>query len=135
VPSAYRPWLSAARGTFVLALLGEPEPAAVLWGAVTEGVLARRGALPLNETSDHDRLVAAVQLELGDHRYTAVTARGSAMTYEQITTFALAAVEDPDRTNSRPRPHKRHVKPCSGGLTSPPADCLPLAAQRSELEV
>jgi hypothetical protein len=85
----------AARGAFVLAAQGEPEPAAVLWGAVTEGVLARLGALPPNEASDHDQLVAAVQSELGDHRYTAATARGAAMTYEQITTFALAAVEDP----------------------------------------
>jgi hypothetical protein len=83
-----------ARGAFVLAAIGEPEPAAVLWGAVTEGVLARLGALPPNEASDHGQLVAAVQSELGDHRYAAATSRGAAMTYEQITAFALAAVED-----------------------------------------
>jgi tetratricopeptide (TPR) repeat protein len=91
----------AARGAFVLAALGEPELAAVLWGAVTEGVLARLGALPPNETSDHDQLVAAVRSQLGDDRYAAATARGSAMTYEQITAFALAAVEDL-RLNSQP---------------------------------
>jgi hypothetical protein len=32
--------------------------------------------------------------QLGDDRYTATTARGATMTYEQITAFALAAVED-----------------------------------------
>jgi hypothetical protein len=55
-------------------------------------------ALPPNEIPDHEELVATVRAQLGDTRYRAATARGAAMTYEQITTFALAAVEGPRRS-------------------------------------
>jgi hypothetical protein len=38
--------------------------------------------------------MAAVQSELGDDRYATATARGAAMTYEQVSAFALVAVEE-----------------------------------------
>jgi predicted ATPase len=95
-----RPAMAAclARGAVVMAALGEPETAGVFLGAVTDGVFARMNALPPNEIPDHAELVATVQAQLGDSRYTVATARGAAMTYEQITTFALAAVEGPRRS-------------------------------------
>jgi hypothetical protein len=37
--------------------------------------------------------MATVRTQLGDDRYNTATTRGAAMTYEQVTTFALAAVE------------------------------------------
>jgi hypothetical protein len=82
-----------ARGAVVMAALGEPETAGVFLGAVTDGVFARMNALPPNEIPDHEELVATVRSQLGDDAYTAATNRGRAMTYEQITAFALAAVE------------------------------------------
>jgi predicted ATPase len=82
-----------ARGAVVMAAVGAPETAGVFLGAVTDGVLSRLNALPPNEIPDHEEFVATVRSQLGDDAYTAATARGAAMTYEQITTFALAAVE------------------------------------------
>jgi hypothetical protein len=82
-----------ARGGVVMAALGDFETAAVFWGAVAEGVFARLTVLPANEIPDHNQFMAIVQSELGHDSYTAATTRGAAMTYEQITTFALAAVE------------------------------------------
>jgi hypothetical protein len=87
-----------ARGAVVMAARREPETAGVLLGAVTDGVFARMNALPPNEIPDHEELVVTVRAQLGDSRYTAATGRGAAMTYEQITTFARAAVEDPRRS-------------------------------------
>jgi hypothetical protein len=84
-----------ARGAVVMAALGEPETAGVFLGAVTDGVFARMNALPPNEIPDHEELVATVRSQLGDDRYSAATSRGAAMTYEQITSFALAAVKRP----------------------------------------
>jgi predicted ATPase/class 3 adenylate cyclase len=84
-----------ARGAVVMAALGEPDTAGVFLGAVTNGVLARLNALPPNEIPDHEEFVATVRSQLGDDAYTAPTARGAAMTYEQISAFALAAVGTP----------------------------------------
>jgi hypothetical protein len=77
-----------------MAALRERETAAVFWGSVTAGVFAPIAALPANEISAHKETMALVESELGDDRYTAVTRRGAALTYEQITALALAAVED-----------------------------------------
>jgi hypothetical protein len=98
-----RPAMAAclARGTVVVAALGDLESAAVFWGAVTNGALARLGALPSNELPTHKMFVASLRSQLGDDRYAAATARGAAMTYEQISSFALTAVEDL-RLNSQP---------------------------------
>jgi hypothetical protein len=82
-----------ARGAVVMAAVGAPDTAGVFLGAVTDGVLARLTALPPNEIPDHEEFVATVRAQLGDDAYTAATARGAAMTYEQITTFALAAIK------------------------------------------
>jgi hypothetical protein len=81
-----------ARGVVVMATGGELQTAAVFWGAATEGVFASLTVLPPNEIPSHDQFMAKVQSELGN-AHDAATARGAAMTYEQITTFALAAVE------------------------------------------
>jgi predicted ATPase/class 3 adenylate cyclase len=83
-----------ARGAAVMAAVGELETAAVFWGAVADGVFARLTALPPNEMPQHEEFVTTVRSQLGDDRYSAATARGAAMTYEQISAFALAAVED-----------------------------------------
>jgi predicted ATPase/class 3 adenylate cyclase len=82
-----------ARGAVVMAAVGAPDTAGVFLGAVTDGVLARLNALPPNEIPDHEEFVATVRSQLGDDAYTAATSRGAAMTYEQITTFALEAVK------------------------------------------
>jgi hypothetical protein len=87
-----------ARGAVVMAALGEAETAGVFLGAVTDGVFAHMNAPPPNEIPAHEELVATVRAQLGDSRYTAATARGAAMTYEEITAFALAAVEGPRRS-------------------------------------
>jgi hypothetical protein len=84
-----------ARGAVVMAVVGKLETAAAFWGAVTDGVFARLTVLPPNEIPDHNLFMASIQARLGDSDYTAATARGAAMTYEQITTFALAVVETP----------------------------------------
>jgi predicted ATPase/class 3 adenylate cyclase/tetratricopeptide (TPR) repeat protein len=79
------------RGTVVMAALGDLETAAIFLGAVTDGALARLGALPSNELPTHNEFVTTLRSQLDDDRYRAATARGATMTYEQITTFALAA--------------------------------------------
>jgi hypothetical protein len=82
-----------ARGAVIMAALGEQETAAVLFGAVTSSVLARRSGLSSNEIPDHNEFVANLLSQLGEDGYTAATDRGAAMTYEQAFAFALAAVE------------------------------------------
>ena len=42
----------------------------------------------------HNTFVTHLQLPLGGDSYAAATARGAAMTYEQIRAFALGAVEE-----------------------------------------
>jgi hypothetical protein len=83
-----------ARGASIMVALAQLETAAVFWGAVTHGVFARLTSLPANEIPGHNQMMKTVPSQLGDDRYAAATARGAAMTYEQITAFALAAVED-----------------------------------------
>jgi hypothetical protein len=82
-----------ARGAVVMAALGELVTAAVFWGAVTDGVFAGLTVLPDNEIPGHSELMTLVQSQLGHDGYTAATAQGAAMTYDQITAYALAAVE------------------------------------------
>jgi predicted ATPase/class 3 adenylate cyclase len=90
-----RPAVAAclARGAVVMAAVGEPETAAVFWGAVTVGVFAALTVLPPKEIPGHSQFMATVQSELGNDVYTAAADRGAAMTYEQITAFALRTVE------------------------------------------
>jgi hypothetical protein len=90
-----------ARGAVVVAARGELESATIFLGAVTDAALARLGALPSNELPTHNEFVTSLRSQLGDDHYTAATARGAAMTYEQAGTFALAVIEGLLR-NSRP---------------------------------
>jgi predicted ATPase len=83
-----------ARGAVVMAVHGKVETAAVFWGAVTHGVFAGLTVLPANEVPGHNQLMATIESELGDRLYAAAAARGAAMTYEQISAFALAAVQE-----------------------------------------
>jgi hypothetical protein len=86
-----------ARGAIVVAALGDLESAAIFLGAVTDGALARLGALPSNELPTHNEFVTTLRSQLGDDHYRAATARGAAMTYEQATVFALAVIEEGPR--------------------------------------
>jgi predicted ATPase len=82
-----------ARGAPVMAAHGDHETAAVFVGAVTNGVLPRRSGVSPNEIPDYDEFVTTLRSQLGDDRHTAATNRGAAMTYEQASAFALAAIE------------------------------------------
>jgi hypothetical protein len=77
-----------------MAAHGEHETAAVFLGAVTTSVRARRSGVSPNEIPDYNQFVTTLRSQLGDDRYSAATARGAVMTHEQITEFALAAVEN-----------------------------------------
>jgi predicted ATPase/class 3 adenylate cyclase len=81
-----------ARGAAVMAAVEELDTAAVFWGAVVQGVFARLTALPANETPGHDEVMGTIQSKLGNDAYATATARGAAMTYEQINTFALTTI-------------------------------------------
>jgi len=50
--------------------------------------------LPVNELPSHNQFMGTVRAGLGDDRHAAATVRGADMTSEQITTFALGAVDD-----------------------------------------
>jgi predicted ATPase/class 3 adenylate cyclase len=82
-----------ARGVAVMAALGEHQTAAVFLGAVTGGLLARHSGVSPNEIPDQDTFITTLRSKLGDDDYTAATARGAAMTYEQASAFALVAIE------------------------------------------
>jgi predicted ATPase len=82
-----------ARGVTVMAAQGDHQTAAVFLGAVTNGVLARRSGVSPNEIPDYNQFVTTLRSQLGNDDYTAATARGAAMTREQATAFALAAIE------------------------------------------
>jgi hypothetical protein len=82
-----------ARGAVVMVALAEHETAAVLLGAVTNGVLARRSGVSPNEIPDYNNFVTTLRTQLGEDLYTAATARGATMSYEQASAFALAAIE------------------------------------------
>ena len=75
-----------------MAALGEHETAAVFLGAVTSTVRARRSGVSPNEIPDHHTFGATLRTQLGDDLYTAAVARGAAMSYEQASAFALAAI-------------------------------------------
>jgi predicted ATPase/class 3 adenylate cyclase len=80
------------RGAVTMVALGEHETAAIFLGAVTNGVLARRSGVSPNEIPDYNNFVATLRTQLGEDLHTAATARGAAMSYEQASAFALAAI-------------------------------------------
>jgi predicted ATPase len=82
------------RGAAVMVALGEHETAAVFLGAVTNNVLARRSGVSPNEIPNYTNFVANLRTQLGEDLYTAATARGATMSYEQASAFALAAIAD-----------------------------------------
>jgi predicted ATPase/class 3 adenylate cyclase len=81
-----------ARGAAIMVALGEHETAAVFLGAVTNGVRARRSGVSPNEIPDYNKFVANLRTQLGEDLYIAATARGAAMSYDQASAFALAAI-------------------------------------------
>jgi predicted ATPase/class 3 adenylate cyclase len=81
-----------ARGAVIMVAFGEYETAAVFMGAVSNGVRARRSGVSPNEIPDYNHFVASLRSQLGEDLYTAATARGAAMSYEQASAFALAAI-------------------------------------------
>jgi hypothetical protein len=91
-----------AKGAVVMMAVGEHHLAAVFSGAMTNNVVGRRSAMSSNERPDappevqipdYDEFVTTLRSQLGDEDYTAATARGAALTYEQAGAFALAAIE------------------------------------------
>jgi predicted ATPase len=82
------------RGAEVMVALGEHDTAAVFLGAVTNNVLARRSGVSPSEIPDYTKFVATLRSQLGEDLYTAATARGATMSYEQASAFALAAIAD-----------------------------------------
>jgi predicted ATPase/class 3 adenylate cyclase len=92
-----------ARGAVIMATLGEHESAAVFLGALTNGVLARRSGVSLNEIPNYSELVTNLRSQLGDDLHTAATHRGAEMTYEQANAFALAAIEGLQEANDLPQ--------------------------------
>jgi hypothetical protein len=76
-----------------MGVLGELETAAVLWGAVADGVFSGLTVLPSNEISAQDEFTANLRSDLGETRYVRATARGAAMTDEESTAFVLSAIE------------------------------------------
>jgi hypothetical protein len=81
---------------------GELETAAVFLGEVTRGVVAGSFGISPNEIPNYNHFVTTLRSQLGDDRYAAATARGAAMTYEQICAFALAAIEDQRHNEQHP---------------------------------
>jgi hypothetical protein len=59
---------------------------------VTNRIPTRLNPLAPIEISAYHEFVTKLRSQLGEDRYTAATARGAAMTYEQASAFALAAV-------------------------------------------
>jgi hypothetical protein len=47
-----------------------------------------------NEIPDYTKFVANLRSQLGEDLYTAATACGATMSYEQASAFALAAIAD-----------------------------------------
>jgi hypothetical protein len=64
---------------------------------VTNGVLARASGVSANEIPRYHELVTTLRAQLGEDHYTAATARGAAMTYEQASVFAMTAIEELQR--------------------------------------
>jgi hypothetical protein len=83
--------------------LGEHHTPALLMGALTNRVRARRSGVSLNEISDYNQFVTTLRLQLGDNGFTAATTRGAGMTHEQANAFALAAIKGFQEANDLPR--------------------------------
>jgi hypothetical protein len=100
-----------ARGSVVFETLGELEAASVFLGAVTGGALSRLGAIPLNEAAYFSELATSMRSRLGSERQNAATARGAAMNYEQVSSFALTAVEGLRPRGRPPSRQELHAEP------------------------
>jgi predicted ATPase/class 3 adenylate cyclase len=83
-----------ARGAVVLVAAGVPQMAATFWGSVADGVFAGLTVLPPHEIPAYNRILATLRSRLGEKGYAAAIARGAGMTYEQVSSFALAAVKN-----------------------------------------
>jgi predicted ATPase/class 3 adenylate cyclase len=81
----------------LLAELAHAEPATVLTGAVTAGPVAAfvSDRIQSGETERTQRLIAGLESVLGTEQYQAAIARGSAMSYEELVTYALEELDRP----------------------------------------
>jgi predicted ATPase/class 3 adenylate cyclase len=93
-----RPQLAAALDWSLSPLIrtGRPDIAATFLGALTAGPLANVGKYPGVE-AERTRGHARIARDLGDDKTNQLTARGAAMTYDELVDFAIGALsgEDP----------------------------------------
>jgi hypothetical protein len=82
-----------AKGAVIMTAVGEHQTAAVFCGAVTNNVRARRNGVSPHEIPNYDEFVTTLRSQLGEDLFKAAIAQGAAMTYEQASAFALAAIE------------------------------------------
>jgi hypothetical protein len=85
------------RGALVLARLGEPEPAAILVGAVS----AHFAVTNANERLDIDETQVLARRALGAADYNAALRRGAAMDDDQVVAYAFGELQ---RLRDRPVP-------------------------------
>ena len=83
---------TAARGISVLHAAGRDEAAAVLAGVVSGGLLHGLRALPPQEEAGFEQLLAEVSASLDTLDFESAVKRGTAMSYNEIVTFAADAV-------------------------------------------
>jgi hypothetical protein len=84
-----------SRASIALVELEHPGPAAVLTGVVNDGPLAEWDALTGVEADQQDRERAhdAMLAALGSDRYQHATARGAAMSYDEVVDYARSELE------------------------------------------
>jgi tetratricopeptide (TPR) repeat protein len=80
------------RGAEILARVRADEPAAVLAGFVG-GPMHRSDSLPREERVDRDRALEEARAALGTAAYDAAVARGTAMSVEDVSMYAVAEVD------------------------------------------
>jgi hypothetical protein len=85
------------RGTAVLARLGEPEPAAILAGAVS----AHFAVTNANVRLDIDEAQILARRALGEAAYRAALGRGAVMEDDEVVGYALGELQ---RLSDRPMP-------------------------------
>jgi predicted ATPase/class 3 adenylate cyclase len=81
--------LTLQRGAAVLARLGQPEPAAILAGAVSAHFTLTVGNIHAQEQSEIDDAQSLARKTLGDTAYKSALAQGAAMSIHEIAVYAL----------------------------------------------
>jgi hypothetical protein len=80
-------------GTYVFARFGDLQAAAVLAGALVDGPLAELAGFPGMAQSHDDPALARLQFALGPDTYREATARGAAMSFDQIVEYMLTEID------------------------------------------